>query len=128
VKVLDFDGTCQLTEDEELLSRLRSVRRGADGAFILSHGGPTSLWLHFNGEASYLYFFPDQDGTRAGYVPDGMWPGDHDPVSFQLVGGSEADSITVPGWQLVPVDVAYRAAVEYLHTDSLPRSIKWLEL
>ena len=39
MEVLDFDGACRVERDDELLARLRSVRRGADGAFILDHGG-----------------------------------------------------------------------------------------
>jgi hypothetical protein len=35
VEVLDFEGTCRVEQEDELLARLRSVRRGTDGAFIL---------------------------------------------------------------------------------------------
>jgi hypothetical protein len=49
VEVLDFDGAFRVERDDELLARLRSVRRGADGAFILDHGGDGSLWVHING-------------------------------------------------------------------------------
>ena len=49
MEVLDFDGACRVERDDELLARLRSVRRGADGAFILDHGGGESLWVHITG-------------------------------------------------------------------------------
>ncbi len=128
MEVLDFEGSSEVTTDEEVLSRLRSVRRGADGAFILSHGGRQSLWVHINGEAAFLCFFPDRDGGHPGFVPDGMWPGDHREVRFRLVGGFEGDTITVTWWQLVPVDAAYQASVEFLRSPSLPPSVTWFEL
>ena len=89
MKVLDFDGTCRVERDDELLARLRSVRRGADGAFILDHGRGESLWVHINGNAAFLCFFPDRNGGHPGFVPDGMWPGDRRDVRFLLVGGDE---------------------------------------
>jgi hypothetical protein len=114
--------------DDELLARLRSVRRGADGAFILDHGGAGSLWVHINGDAAFLWFCPDREGSHPGFVPDGMWSGDCRDVRFLLVGGYEGDAIT-PLWrQLLPIDAAYRAAVEYLHSPSLPASVTWFEL
>jgi hypothetical protein len=128
VEVLDFDGACGVERDDELLARLRSVRRGADGAFILDHGGGGWLWVHINGDAAFLWFCPDTDGSHPGFVPDGMWSGDRRDVRFLLVGGDEADSIIVRWWQLLPVDAAYRAAVEYLHSPSPPASVTWFEL
>jgi hypothetical protein len=127
VEVLDLDGACEVERDDELLTRLRFVRRGVDGAFILKHG-PESLWVHIHGDAAFLCFFPDADGRHPGFVPDGMWPGERQNVRFRLVGGTEADAITVAWWQLLPVELAYRAAVEYLHTRSQPLSVSWLEL
>jgi hypothetical protein len=32
------------------------------------------------------------------------------------------------GWQLVPVEVAYRAAVEYLYTPARPQSVRRFDL
>ena len=128
MEVLDLSGSCEVGSDEELLSLLRSVRRGADGSFILHHGGGESLWVHINGEAAFLCFFPDKDGGHPGFVPNEMWPGEHREIRFRLVGGGAGDSITVPWWQLVPVDAAYRAAVEFLHSPSPPPSVSWFEL
>jgi hypothetical protein len=132
VDIYDLDGECRVEGEDELLARLRSVRRGADGAFILDHGsrgsGP-SLWVHIHGDSAYLHYFPDMSGQRAGYAPDRMWPGGPgEPVQFRLVGGSAGDTISVPWRQLVPVEVAYRAAVEFLHSPSLPASVSWVEL
>src|SRR5687767_6628629 len=104
--VLDFDGSCRVERDDELLARLRSVRRGQDGAFVLCHGGDEALWVHINGQAACLCFFPNRNGGHPGFVPDGMWKGERSPVRFLLVGGDEGDAIRVPWWQLVPVDVA----------------------
>ena len=128
MEVHDFEGSCRVERDDELLARLRSVRRGADGAFILDHGGAESLWVHINGDAAFLWFCPDGDGSHPGFVSDGMWSGDRRDVRFLLVGGDEASSVSVPWWQLVPVDAAYRAAVEYFHSPSPPASVTWFEL
>src|SRR5216117_1797895 len=96
----DFDGYCQVERDDELLARLRSVRRDPDGAFILSHGGDESLWVHVQGSAAFVCFFPDRDGKHPGFVTDGMWPDEQRDVQFLLVNGTQADSIIVPWWQL----------------------------
>jgi len=128
VEVLDFDGACRVERDDELLARLRSVRRGADGAFILDHGGGESLWVHINGDAAFLWFCPNTNGSHPGFVSDGKWSKDRRDVRFLLVGGDEGSSISVRWWQLLPVDAAYRAAVEYLHSPSRPASVTWFEL
>jgi hypothetical protein len=128
VQVTDFEGSCKVQSPDELLARLRSVRRGDDGAFILDHGGPESLWLHVNGDAAFVWFCLDPATGRAGFVPDGMWAGERQGVRFRLVGGSDGDTIEVPWWQLLPPEVAYRAAVEYLHSPARPASVSWFEL
>lgn len=129
MEVLDFAGSCCVDCADELLARLRSVRRGADGAFILHHhGDDESLWVHINGEAAFLCFFPDTDGRHPGFVPHGMWAGEQQDVRFLLVGGDEGSAIRVPWTQLVPVDTAYRAAIEFLLSPTLPWSVRWFEL
>ena len=128
MQVTDFDGSFQVQSADELLARLRSVRRGDDGAFVLDHGGPESLWLHVKGDAAFVWFCIDPATGRAGFVPDGMWAGAREGVQFRLVGGSAADDIEVPWWQLLPPETAYRAAVEYLHSPARPASVSWFEL
>jgi hypothetical protein len=123
-----FDGCSQVQRDDELLARLRSDRRGSDGAFILSHGGDESLWLFIHGDDAFLWFLPDRDGKHPGFVPDGMWGSERRGVRFLQTSGTLADAIEVPGWQLVPVEAAYRAAVEYLHSPERPASVSWFEL
>src|SRR5262245_1446414 len=91
-EVLDFDGACRVERDDELLARLRSVRRGADGAFILDHGGGGSLWVHINGDVAFLWFCPDRNGSHPGFVSDGMWSTDRRDVRFLFVGGGEGRS------------------------------------
>jgi hypothetical protein len=127
VNVLDFEGRCQIEDDDELLNRLQSIRQGADGAFILDHGGEESLWVHINGNAAWLCFFPNRE-RHPGFVPDRMWPGERRDVRFLLVGGGEGDAISPPWYQLLPVQTAYRAAIEFLHSPSLPASVSWFEL
>lgn len=128
MELWDFDGCCQVEGDDELLAHLRSVRRGHYGAFILSHGGNESLWVHINGDAAFLWYLPDRDSKHPGFVPDGMWEREHHNVRFLQTSAIEADAINVGWWQLLPVDAAYRAAAEYLHSSSLPASVSWFEL
>jgi hypothetical protein len=130
VKLYDLDGECRVSSEGELLARLRSVRHGADGAFILDHGEPDdgpSLWVHIRGDVAHVHYFPG--GRQTDYAPDGMWPnGLTETVQFRLVGGSAGDTISVPPWQLVPADVAYRAAVEFFHSPAPPACVSWMEL
>jgi hypothetical protein len=128
MKLWDFDGCHQVERGEELLERLRSTRRGPDGAFILSHDDDEALWLHIHADAAFLWFLPHNDGKHPGFVPDGMWSGEEEDVRFLQTNGTLADSIIVPWWQLMPVETAYRAAMEYLHAPGLPSSITWFEL
>jgi hypothetical protein len=128
VNISDFDGAFQVKSDDELLTHLRLVRRDADGAFILDHGREESLWVHINGEVAFLWFCPDTDGKHPGYVPDGMWSGDHGEDRFLLVGGTEADSIWPVWHQLVTIEASYQAVIEFLHSPSLPPSVSWFEL
>src|SRR5262245_39435770 len=124
----DFDGSCQVERDDELLARLRSVRRGDDGAFILSHGGPESLCLHVKGDAAFVWFCPGPDTGHAGFVADDMWLGEEHDIRFRMVSEHAGDTIDVPWYQLLPVEAAYRAAVEYLHSPTRPTSVSWFEL
>jgi hypothetical protein len=121
-----FDGCSQVNKDDELLSRLRSERRGPDAAFMLSHGGVDSLWVHIHDNAAFLCYLPDRDGKHAGFVPDRMWDGERRAVQFLQT--TEGDTIEVEWYQLVPVEAAYRAAVEYLHMEAPPPSVSWFEL
>jgi hypothetical protein len=121
MELWDFDGCHHVDTEDQLLTALRSVRRGA---FILSHGGVESLWVSINGDAAHLWFLPEGDGRNPGFVPNGMWPGQRRDVRFLQTSGDEGDSIFVLWWwQLVPFEVAYTAAVEYLHTRARPSSV-----
>jgi hypothetical protein len=126
MRVEDFDGTCEIFGEDELLARLRSVRRGEDGAFVLSHGGEESLWVHINGDTAFLCFFP-RDG-HPGFVPVGMWATRRSDVRFLQVDGGEGSAIWISWDQLLPVEAAYQAAVDFLHSPSPPESASWSEL
>src|SRR4051794_21367062 len=103
--VEDIDGRCDIKQDEELLTRLKSVRQGIYGAFILSHGSEEWLSVHINDkeQAAYLGYFPSGDGCHPGFVPNEMWNGEQRSVRFYQVNGDEADSLEVSWWQLIPI-------------------------
>jgi hypothetical protein len=88
----------------------------------MRRSGPTSAG------AAFLGFFPSKHGGHPGFVPGKVWPGERVAARFLSVGGTEADAITAPRWQPVPVEVAYRAAAEYLHTPARPQSVRRFEL
>lgn len=128
MELIDFDGSRTVRSADELLAVLKSARRGPDGAFILSHGREGWLSVHIHGDAAFLWLQPRQDGTHPGFVPNGMWDGEQRDLRFLQTTGVPADAIYVHWSQLVPVEVAYRAAVEYLSTGAKPDSVTWFEL
>jgi hypothetical protein len=128
--VEDLKDRIYVDRPEDLIDRLRSVRKGRYGAFFLSHddSGP-SLSIHINGGVAYVHFFPDNLGRHPGFQPVGMSPIDcEESVHFLQTDGGEADSLTMPKQTLVSLEVAYRAATEFLNSPVLPASIRWLEL
>src|SRR5262245_14281004 len=101
--VHDLDGWAQIDRPEDLLSRLRSVRKGPYGAFILSHDdiGP-SLWIHINGNVAYLHFFLESQSTsHPGFQAWGMFPeGCEDRVRFVQIDGGEELRLLCPSKHL----------------------------
>ena len=130
--VEDFDGTSTIDCDDELLARLRSVRRGSFGAFILSHAADgASLWVHLNGHVAYIHYFPPGARSHAGFQPlDGPFTSTSpdEEIRFVQVDGSEADGFSMAPEFLVPANVAYAVVREFLWNSALPDSIVWQEL
>ncbi len=128
--IQDFSGRFSISNDRELLDRIRSVRTGPYGAFVLSHDevGP-SLWIHINQDLAYLHYFPSARERHPGFQPTGMTPANCPAEAhFLLVGGDEGSAIEMPASTLVTAEVAYRAAVEFLHDPGRPSSVAWFEL
>ena len=130
MEVDDFEGHATINTEAELDHRLRRVRKGDFGAFILFHElKGSSLWIHIFKNIAYLCYFPDGDGDHPGYQATGMQPANCDnQVTFLLVGGDMASSIDAPRGTLVTLETAYLAASEYLHGPGLPPSISWSEV
>lgn len=125
----DFDcSTSRVATEVELLARLRTVRRGHYGAFVLYHEHPyPMLSVQLNGDVAYLHFFASKD--HPGYQPCQMTPDGCDgDVRFLQTSGTEADSFDMPSDALVRADVAYVAAAEFFRSAELPPSVSWLEL
>lgn len=130
MNVTDFDGDVAVTNVHELRSRLESVRRGDDGAFILSlrPNGP-SLWIHINGNVAHLHYFPLESEANAGYIPEPeSGVGHENDVRFLLVGGDEGSAIWGDAARLVSLETAYAAATDFFFDEGLPKSVSWFEL
>ncbi len=128
MQVLDFSGTIEILDDDALSHRLRSVRRGRYGAFILSGDELNPcLFVHFNDDLAYLCYFPSD--RHPGFVPDGPpLDGCPESVHFLQVDGSEADSIDVLASSVVAADAACSAACEFFRSPTRPPSICSFEL
>ena len=130
MQVEDINGAITTVSPVELGPYLIRVRRGAYGAFLLwdqDQGGP-SLSISINGDVAYLHYWSGAKG-HAGFQATGMTPpGCPEQVHFLQAGGVEADSFDLPGTTLVGVEIAYRAAREFLATGTCPTCIRWLEL
>jgi hypothetical protein len=129
MQIHDLEGTISDASETDLLSRLRNVRKGKYGAFILEHDevGP-SLFVHINGELAYLHYFPDNSGQSAGCQSTGMTPpGCPETVLFVQTDGSEGSgsAIEVLDYNVCTVDVAYQAAGEFYREPRLPRCVEW---
>ena len=127
MQVIDLNGTVHVESEDELLGRLRGVRKGKYGAFVLAHNevGPL-LFVHINGEFAYVHYFDDLSGKNAGYQATGMTPPDcPESVLFVQTDGSEGSgsAIEMPDSTICSRDVAYRAAVEFLHDPAKPSCI-----
>jgi hypothetical protein len=127
MRVFDLDGQFETADEIELIARLRSVRRGAYGAFLLSHADEYPyMSVHFNGDLAYIGYYPSEGHPP--YVPSGMSPVDSDDdVRFALVGGTAADDIYACAQEVIPDSLAIRAACQFLASDAPPDSIKWQE-
>jgi hypothetical protein len=128
MEIEDIEGRSTIVGEGQMLDRLRSVRRGRYGAFILSHeeDGP-SLLIHVNGENAYVHFLPDGFGEHAGFQSTSSLPA-YPLHHFVQTDGGEANSFDISGDAVIGVDLACAAAVEFLHDGSMPGSIKWREL
>jgi Immunity protein Imm1 len=132
MQVADLQGCTSVSTEEELLDRLRTIRKGNYGAFILSHNddGPF-LYVHIHSGFAYVHYFDDMSGANAGYQPTDMTPhGCPQSIRFVQIDGSESSgcAIEVPEAAFCSLDAAYSAAVEFLHSSKLPQCITWLAL
>jgi hypothetical protein len=128
MQVRDFHGVADISENAALLERLRTVRLGRYGAFVLSHKGRRpELYLLFNGRMAYLHYFPYRDYlTHAGFRPTGMAPPryrNRKEIQFRQL--DESDMIDVPASSIISVEAAESAASEFLEAPKRPASISW---
>lgn len=133
--VTDFQGESRVRSRRELERRLRGIRKGEYGAFILAHrkNGP-SLWIHFKREVAYLHYFPHPNFlVHAGYRTTGMTPPERRrgcrfrvlPDYVEEFGGR---FIAVERDGLVSLQDAIVTAKVFFNIRSRPASVTWLEL
>jgi hypothetical protein len=130
IQIDDLAGGVRVDSEQALLDRLRTVRKGRYGAFILSHDerGPF-LFVHINEDLAYVHFFDDLTGDNAGYQPTDMTPmGCPETVKFVQTDGSEGSGIEMPDSTICSVDVAYLAAQEFFYNPARPACITWVAL
>lgn len=125
----DFEGEHHIISEDTLLQRLRTVRSGIYGAFILEHDiDGSKLWVHFNKDIACLHFFPEDEFagvlTATGKTPQGL----EGRLHFLQVNNSEADSFDLDSCATMNADDAYAAAKEYYYTREAPSAMDWIEL
>lgn len=125
----DFDGSTIISNEADLLDRIKSVRNGKYGAFMMYDIAKPypALSIQINDDVAYLHYFPSDD--HPGYQPQGMAPKSCDEsVYFLQTTGLHSDGFDMPNSTLVSTDMAYTAAVEFFRSSDLPQSIFWSEL
>jgi hypothetical protein len=74
-----------------------------------------------------LYFLPTENGTSFRSIGALSHLQSGELITFAM-SNYRADDVSVPNDAVVPFSLALQAAKEFLGSDSLPRSIQWLEL
>jgi hypothetical protein len=128
LRIDDMQGELRVEGREDLLRRLRSVRRGDYGAFMLTHEHEESdrgLFIMINKDVAHLYFTLDEYAGQDSFQPIGMTPpGCPEQVHFLQTTCTEAD-FDIEKELLVSTDVAYGAAAEFLESPNPPLCVRW---
>ncbi len=126
MRVYDLQGFIFVENETQLLERLRSVRSGFSGAFSLFHDQTIpSLSVHIYQHFAYVHYFPEEG--HPGFQPSEMTPaGTPATVDFLMTDGSA--TIEMPADTICRVEDAYRAAIEFFQTRTMPTCINWFEL
>lgn len=126
MRALDFENEIEVSSEAELKRFM--MRRYEDGLneFWLWHepNKHRTLAIGVKGDLACLSYSPKE------YDPGFMSVGsistlDPDGTTIFRTNG---ENLWVVNWQVVPFDVAFECAREFLHSDALPSSIEWCEL
>ena len=138
VWVLDFDNpvnAVHVASEASLSERLRTIRRGSFGAFVLLPGhhpdSAPQLWIQINGPYAYVHFFEHVSRAHPGYQAIDMpMPDRPDEMRFITIGESEDSSgNTMPGHALCSLDASHLAALQFFRDPaSMPDTISWTPL
>ena len=128
MKIIDFSGTFETEDADQIADRLRSIRDGDFGAFYVAGASNYPyVAVHFNAEVAYLHYFPS-DG-HPGFQPTGMTPnGFADHVHFLNIDGTEGSAFDMPASTIVDAETAIAAVLEFATNVEMPLSIDWCEL
>ena len=122
---MTISGTCGnqvVGTSDELQHLLRESRTGVFGEFWIGDKDQPVLAIHTNGDLAYLHYFPASRHPGFQAVGDVGLGGD---VIFKQAGQPD---MSMPRAVVVSIEQAYRAAVEFFASRSLPSCIEWTEL
>ena len=131
MQVDDFHATGTHVNRTELEDRIKSIRHGKYGAFIIykSDYGP-QLFINVNSDLAYIHYFDDSSGANAGYQPDRSGQSDMPrmTIDFIQVDKDVANGFSMPMQCIVPLSDAIAAALEFFDVYKRPSCINWLQL
>lgn len=126
MRVYDLQGFIIVENETQLLERLRTVRSGFSGAFSLFHDQTIPcLSVHIYQHFAYIHYFPEEG--HPGYQPTEMTPADT-PATVKFLMDDGMSTIEMPADTICGAEDAYRAAVEFFQTRTMPSVINWFEL
>lgn len=125
LNVDDFSGTTKVHSTDELGEILRR-RFDRTNEFWLAHDGAKhpSLAILVRGDLACLHYFPTEQHPgflSQGYVEELNPSG----ATAFVIGGEETE---IPNTAVIRLNEAVESAKEFLLSNALPKSTKWLEL
>jgi hypothetical protein len=128
LRIEGFDGIHHAYSIEDLKELLMKRGRDESNSFWLSHENKKSpsLALLVKGELAGLHYFPEE--SHPGFVPLGNIANLSSGNTTTFYTDKSGEEINILNDAVVPLSTALLVAREFFSTDTLPKSIKWMEL